>query len=889
MQESSHDFLTTDMLIPAEWYEEEEEVSSDRLDVDFPDIDLSQLDASDFDSVNCLSELHWCNDQSDSSPASIQYSTGDPELFEIEEENAALLAALTDSLDEMVEDEVGGGLCGFPSLGGGPEDEEDEEEEEEEEEDLPLDSEPFGSSLSPETEDPSLLKKLLLSPPNVPAGLDAQKQGGARLHSNRSQHPKLLRASVKGVSETERKAHAVRPAGPQCTELHRFLMTTREAEDTPSGEEDSELELEDDEEEEEEDTQESSGSEDECHAVPQPAERQFSSEKELRGMVELISYMHTYCLPGRKQGAGERRERECPGISVSISVARRARHDCPPARPPLANQKLAPEAAGGARPRLAFVRRRELKGHSLLRELLETVRSFDVSKPYRLQSPPYSHARGATNRLVPDRKGEAASTRPAKVELRDSSSKSAVGDVAPDPASEAEQSNPTWKAASGDASFSVRRSRRLASFPGRFAKRARAGVGLGRARVQSLSSRCCEEAGPAKQRCTELSPTESLLHGDSCWTEPQKSKDTESPCNQNEKRSCLRLPLAPKSTGEAQYSNKPFEQTTVSVELCGTAGLTPPTTPPHEPFKAEGRAEACPRGSWLSRTHSRKLPEQTELYAQLRRMGQAGDGGAGGPISWSLGDHDYCVQGLGDGLRRPLDVLHSSVRVEEKEGARSAEGERTGTDLPQAKLLSKISDPPMGTDSRGGRRHTATPRSQSPQALSPRSADEGVNHPALTPTTNPGDYAPLDSCCQPPSPSSQLSFSCENSETCHGEEQRIKTFDDCQVFYIHNLPSGITQAMLRRRFGALGEPKECKIVVKNEERCGVITFRHPPSGPRLRHRWEPTQHNGGSSPRRFGRKRYIDLDEAGPGPVKSKYDALDFDTLLKEAQRSLHR
>lgn len=30
-------------------------------------------------------------------------------------------------------------------------------------------------------------------------------------------------------------------------------------------------------------------------------------------------------------------------------------------------------------------------------------------------------------------------------------------------------------------------------------------------------------------------------------------------------------------------------------------------------------------------------------------------------------------------------------------------------------------------------------------------------------------------------------------------------------------------------------------------------------------------------------------DEAGPGPVKSKYDALDFDTLLKEAQRSLHR
>ena len=61
----------------------EEEVCSDRLDADFPDIDLSQLDASDFDSVNCLSELHWCNDNADISPASIQYSTGDPELFEV--------------------------------------------------------------------------------------------------------------------------------------------------------------------------------------------------------------------------------------------------------------------------------------------------------------------------------------------------------------------------------------------------------------------------------------------------------------------------------------------------------------------------------------------------------------------------------------------------------------------------------------------------------------------------------------------------------------------------------------------------------------------------------------------------------------------------------------
>ncbi|KAK7922363.1 hypothetical protein WMY93_009265 [Mugilogobius chulae] len=53
-----------------------------------------------------------------------------------------------------------------------------------------------------------------------------------------------------------------------------------------------------------------------------------------------------------------------------------------------------------------------------------------------------------------------------------------------------------------------------------------------------------------------------------------------------EKRACLCLPLNHKSTGESQYSTKPFEPT-LSVDLCGTAGLTPPTTPPHKPVEDE--------------------------------------------------------------------------------------------------------------------------------------------------------------------------------------------------------------------------------------------------------------------------------------------------------------
>lgn len=89
--------------------------------------------------------------------------------LQIEEENAALLAALTDSLDGMVEDEVGG-LSVFPSLADGPEDDEDLDEDARRDRLCPsepqhqqrtlVDTELFGSSPGSEPEDPSLVRTL---------------------------------------------------------------------------------------------------------------------------------------------------------------------------------------------------------------------------------------------------------------------------------------------------------------------------------------------------------------------------------------------------------------------------------------------------------------------------------------------------------------------------------------------------------------------------------------------------------------------------------------------------------------------------------------------------------------------------------------------------------
>nr|XP_046261287.1 peroxisome proliferator-activated receptor gamma coactivator 1-beta isoform X2 [Scatophagus argus] len=895
----------------------EEEVCSDRLDTDFPDIDLSQLDASDFDSVNCLSELQWCSDQpADASPASIHYSTAD-ELFEIEEENAALLAALTDSLDGIVDAEVGG-LSVFPVLG----EEHDREEVEEEEDNLLLSAEDLSQSRGAETEDPSLLKKLLLTPPNVPTSIDAHKD---RVHgqrySNRSLHLRPVRPLVK--SDFHQKPRAVRPQGRLCTELHRHLTTAQDSEDTlvPDTEEDEEEEEDEDsesEEDEEEEEEESSSSEVEGVAViaavpPEPAKPQFSSEKELNSVVELITYMHTYCLPSRKQQGWERKDRdlhrsrarpEAPRLATINSHSRVVL-----VAPPGTSVGLTGTGSSVPR-RLPFAMRREIKANSLLRELLQQSSSFDVSKPYRLHSPPYSHSPnggGVSAPFVPAKSAAAHSpnsTTP-KVELH----KDFSFPERANSSSEVPQSQQETAVEGG--SFSVRRSRRLASFPSRFAKRLWSGrtkEGEEKGREEKQEGQTGVKLLPTQAgggTTTELQP-EHLMSGHDGSAEPAK------PCCHKEKRACLCLPLNSKSTGESQYSSKPFEQT-LTVDLCGTAGLTPPTTPPHKPvedelFKpAEGRkgsggdgggggSESVPPTSntakssaWLSRSqHQRKLPEQTELYAQLRRMGQAGDD----DTHFNFGDHDYCALSLGERRKRSTAMFGAMLQAQGgSDGVSSLTSKTTDNQKSDGKGKENGEQPPVSEVKELLEKQTMTVViSSSPPlecqlaaATTPNSEEEADCSPV---SRSP---SPILHLC-PDSPASKTDSS-ENSEVCHDDKQRNKAKsdeDNCQVFYIHNLPTSVTQNMLRKRFQVFGKTEDCKVIICNEERCGVIKIRQP-GGQRHWKERETVFLNGTAGIRRLTRKRYIDLDEAGPGPVKSKYDALDFDTLLKEAQKSMHR
>lgn len=336
----------------------------------------------------------------------------------------------------------------------------------------------------------------------------------------------------------ERKPRAVRPAGRLCTELHRHLTTAPDTEEDEE-EEDEDSESEEDEEEEEE---ESSSSEVEGAAVvsaapAEPTKPQFSSEKELHSVVELITYMHTYCLPTRKQQGWERKDRDLQRPRARPEVSRPASTNSHSRVVFVATPGTSGSLTGtgsSAPRRLPFAKQREMKADSLLRELLLQSSSFDVSKPYRLHSPPYSSSH-MPNLGVPVPPGSAKSAPaqpPSSTNPKPELSKDSLSPQRRSYSSEVPQS--PEETAEDSSSFSVRRSRRLASFPSRFAKRLRPGrardregkeKGDGRAGVKLLPT---QAAGGT----TTGTQPEQLTPGDSSTgtTEPTK------PCCHNGER-----------------------------------------------------------------------------------------------------------------------------------------------------------------------------------------------------------------------------------------------------------------------------------------------------------------------------------------------------------------
>ncbi|CAM5130325.1 unnamed protein product [Eretmochelys imbricata] len=138
---------------------------------------------------------------------------------------------------------------------------------------------------------------------------------------------------------------------------------------------------------------------------------------------------------------------------------------------------------------------------------------------------------------------------------------------------------------------------------------------------------------------------------------------------------------------------------------------------------------------------------------------------------------------------------------------------------------------------------------------------------------------------------------CQHQKVLHKE----RAIEERRVVFIGKIPSRMTRAELRHRFSVFGDIEECTLHFRAEgDNYGFVTYRYAKeafaaieSGHKLRRPDEQPFDLCFGGRRQFCRRNYADLDsnreDFDPAPIKSKFDSLDFDTLLKQAQRNLRR
>ncbi|XP_037657589.1 peroxisome proliferator-activated receptor gamma coactivator 1-beta [Choloepus didactylus] len=1000
----------------------------EQLCADFPELDLSQLDTSDFDSATCFEELQWCPENAESEPS--QYSPNASELFQIiDSENEALLAALTKTLDDIPEDDMG--LATFPALDGGdapsctsasP---------------APLSAPPSPSLESSPAPDPkvdelSLLQKLLLATSSLTPSSDTQKEGTAwRQAGPRS---KGQQTCIKVDSTQDKKAPTMQFQSRSCTELHKHLVSVPSCPQAkahspvrglqPPPPLSSRLSAEEEELGEDCPSPRPAPTSSRTSPVPGRAGPDAPvSQEDMQAVVQLIRYMHTYCLPQRKLPPE-------PAPQPSSSPSKQTR--------PLPHTRHSSKASWAE--------------FSILRELLAQDVVCDVSKPYRLATPVYASLTPRP-RPRPPKDSQASPAHPSPVEEVRIAASPKSTDPRPSlrplrlevrgevnqPArlqqeEEEDEEEEDGEEEEEDEEEEEEEEEKEEEEWGR--KRPARGLPwtkLGRQLESSVcpvrrSRRLNPELGPwltfTDESLVPRQPRGALpslcLAPKAYDTEGQPSTPTgedrgrdqqlfrgpqipalESPCESgcgdtDEDPSCPRLPSqdSPRclmlafSQSDPPFGKKSFEQN-LTVELCGTAGLTPPTTPPYkpteeDPFKPDTKhglgkdiapglrsPEGLQLGAATGAAHRlpKKQPERSELLSHLRHATAqpASQAGQKRPFSCSFGDHDYCQVFKPEGAlqRKVLRSWEpSGVNVEDwpQPGAPQAELQASGREedrscsgsaptkgsvllrdheirasltkhfgLLESALededLASCKSPEYDTvfedgSSSSGESSFLLEEEEEEEGEDDEEEDSGVSPPRSDhcPYQSPPSKANRQFCsrsrsssgsssCHSQSPAARRTFRCENRGSCsegtpsirHARKRREKAIGEGRMVYIRNLSSNMSSRELKRRFEVFGEIVECQVLTRSKrgEKYGVITYRcseHAAlslrKGAALRKRDEPSFQLSFGGLRPFCWPRYTDYDsnseEALPTSVKNKYEAMDFDSLLKEAQQSLH-
>ncbi|XP_069100711.1 peroxisome proliferator-activated receptor gamma coactivator 1-beta isoform X2 [Pleurodeles waltl] len=891
------------------------------LSLDFSEIDLLQLDTGDFDSSSYFDELPWGS--APPGTKSSLYNNDESDLFKIiDSENEALLAALTQTLDDIQEDDLG--LSAFAATCD-------------------------GGFLAPPTSplSPASYAAVAESPP--PSEADEDELSIAEISRERT--------------STKSYGH-----GRSCTELHKHLVTPQH---TPQSVR-----------EESHNTNErvsqacsndsgDGGSSDGEPMLPQGAietqqsplcevDPQFISEKEQQAMVGLIQYMHTYCLPLRKLSAQDSHGKS----RHDGSVVKKAKMTSPPQKPVISSKATFNLVSSTkCRPK------RHCSENSILRKLLAQNVASDVSKPYRLVQPTYASLISPTRCKSPTA---------VKQEVENNWMCAPKAKIQP-PVKTALKVCPLGQNKAGNTARDLRRPSLV--------------------RHESASTKVApkpESTIHAVRRSGRLNPelgqwlsfTEDELNKALCEVESglgavAGAASVKSEVENLELSKQVLRPLRaetdlgstlPSPESDSIYTKKAFDPG-VTVELCGTAGLTPPTTPPYKPadddlFKPDiecrlvkdkvpnipsPTGEGTETSLEISGKSCRRQPERTELFAHLSRSSGRPcwkeHQSTKRPLSRSFGDHDYC-QVVRSEVWSQRKVLNSweppsklatkhlslaSVPPKRRLSGDSTDGiqlqeshtedENQLRDLEIRASLTKhfgfldqaledVNIMPCLSPSNDTVFEDSGSESDGSQAgdtcsRSPFQSTQCPHRSSPTRTVSHLRYRSLSgsrSSCRSRSPANSRNLRCETNEQdwkqshWHVQRSRQRAIDEGRLVYIRNLSSSMSSCELKKRFEVFGEITECRVLSRNNKagKYGFVTFRCPENaalsmknGASLRKRQEPAFQLSYGGLRHFW-TRYTDLDSnmedmSPSAAMKSKYETMDFDSLLKEAQRSLQR
>ncbi|XP_063291370.1 peroxisome proliferator-activated receptor gamma coactivator-related protein 1 [Pelobates fuscus] len=143
---------------------------------------------------------------------------------------------------------------------------------------------------------------------------------------------------------------------------------------------------------------------------------------------------------------------------------------------------------------------------------------------------------------------------------------------------------------------------------------------------------------------------------------------------------------------------------------------------------------------------------------------------------------------------------------------------------------------------------------------------------------------------------------CESRERYSRQriQHKERAIEERRVVYIGKINNRMTRSELKRRFSVFGDIEECTIHFREHgDNYGFVTYRHAgeaftaiENGHKLRLPDELPFDLCFGGRRQFCKSNYADLDsnrdDYDPASMKSKFKELDFDTLLKQAQK-IHR